>query len=133
MWLTGPLATRIPVERRPVALRVIKAFHTAVFFSVAGAIAMVVWDGLRQRPRRLTAGAVGVAVVESVVFASNNLVCPLTPLAEDLGAASGSVTDIYLPDSVSRRIPIVSVIALALGIALNLRARRLRGELIRAR
>jgi hypothetical protein len=132
MWLTGPLATRIPVDRRPVALTVIKAVHTAVFFSVAGAIVMVVWDGLRQRPRRLTAGAVGVAVIESVVFASNNLVCPLTPLAEELGAERGSVTDIYLPGWLSRRIPIISVSALALGIALNLRAWRQRGELGRA-
>ena len=113
-------------------LTAIKTIHTVAFFSVAGAIAMVVWDGVRQRPRRLTAAAVGVAVVESAVFASNNLVCPLTPLAEELGAASGSVTDIYLPGWLSRRIPIISVSALALGVALNLRAWRRRGELVRA-
>lgn len=132
-WLTTPVATRIPADRRPVALTAIKTIHTVVFFSVAGAIAMVVWDGVRQRPRRLTAAAVSVAVVESAVFASNNLVCPLTPLAEDLGAASGSVTDIYLPGWLSRRIPILSVSALGLGVALNLRAWQRRGDLIRAR
>lgn len=130
--LTTPVVTRIPVDRQPLALMVIKAVHTAVFFSVAGAIVMVVWDGLRQRPRRLTAAAVGTAVIESAVFASNNLVCPLTPLAEELGAGSGSVTDIYLPGWLSRRIPIISVSALALGVALNLRAWRRRVELVRA-
>ena len=103
-------------------MRAIKAAHTAVFFSVASLILLFAWDGLRHRPRRRTAIAAGIALSESVVFASNNLVCPLTPLAEQLGASSGSVTDIYLPDWLSRRIPLVGGSVLALGLVLNLRA-----------
>jgi hypothetical protein len=120
--ITRPLGARIPDRWRAPAVRAIKAAHTAVFFSVASLILLFAWDGLRHRPRRRTAIAAGIALSESVVFASNNLVCPLTPLAEQLGASSGSVTDIYLPDWLSRRIPLVGGSVLALGLVLNLRA-----------
>ena len=64
-----------------------------------------------------------MAVAESAVFASNNGVCPLTPLAEELGAESGSVTDIFLPDWISERIPLFGSATLVVGLVLNLRAR----------
>lgn len=116
-----PLAARIPVRRRPEALAAIKFIHTAVFFSVAALIALFTWDGIRQRPRRRTALAAVIALAEAAVFVSNNQVCPLTPLAEELGAASGSVTDIYLPGWLSRRTPLISGSALIVGMILNLR------------
>jgi hypothetical protein len=62
-----------------------------------------------------------VALAESAVYVSNNQVCPLSPLAEELGAENGSVTDILLPIWISRRIPLVSGTVLVLGIALNIR------------
>ncbi len=122
--LTKPLGAHLPVRFRPEALAAIKAIHTAVFFSVAGLIALFTWDGIRGRPRRRTAIAAVIALAEAAVYGSNNQVCPLTPLAEDLGAASGSVTDIYLPGWLSRRIPLISSVALIVGMILNLRARR---------
>jgi hypothetical protein len=103
-------------------LRAIKAVHTAIFFSMAGLILLFAWDGLQGRPRRRAAIAAGFALAETAVFASNNLVCPLTPLAEELGASSGSVTDIYLPDWLSRRIPLISGAVLVVGLVLNGRA-----------
>ncbi|MEW5992634.1 MAG: hypothetical protein AB1736_15005 [Chloroflexota bacterium] len=103
--LTTPLARRIPDARRGVAIVAIKAFHSAAFVSIAGLILLFTWDGLRGRLSRRTAIAATVAVAESAVYASNNQVCPLTPLVEELGAESGSVTDIFLPDWLSRRIP----------------------------
>jgi hypothetical protein len=124
--LTRPLAARIPLRYRPEALAIIKFIHTAVFFSVAGLIALFTWDGIRRRPRRRTAVAAVIALTEAAVYGSNNQVCPLTPLAEDLGAASGSITDIYLPGWLSRRIPLISSIALAIGMILNVDALRRR-------
>ncbi len=59
---------------------------------------------------------------KSAVYASNNQVCPLTPLAEELGASSGQVADIFLPSWFSRRIPILSVGILLVGLAFNTRA-----------
>jgi len=120
--LTIHLAAFIPARRRAAALAVIKALHTMVFASVGGAIGLFVWDGLRQRPGRRAAIALGVVLAESVVYASNNQVCPLTPLAEELGADRGSVADIFLPDWFARRIPLLGSTAVLLGLVLNLRA-----------
>jgi hypothetical protein len=112
----------IPARWRPVTLVAIKSFHTAIFAGIGATILLFAWDGLRGRPRRRTAWAMGVALGEAAVYVSNNQVCPLTPLAEELGAESGSVVDIFLPDAVARRIPVVSSAALLVGLALNLRA-----------
>ena len=117
--ITAPLARHTHPSGRPAVLAAIKAIHTAIFFAVAAQIAVIVWDGLRQRPGRRTALAFGIALGESAIYASNNQVCPLTPLAEELGAAKGSVADIFLPDAVSLRIPLVGGSALAVGLGLN--------------
>lgn len=122
--ITAPLSRLIPAARRPQALAAIKAIHTAVFLSIAGAILLTVADGVRGRPRRRTALAGGAVVAESILFVSNNQVCPLTPLAEELGAKRGSVVDIFLPAWAARRIPIVAGSAAVLALVLNLRALR---------
>lgn len=120
--LTTRMAALIPVRHRSAALSVIKGMHTVIFASVGSAIGLFVWDGLRRRPGRRAAVALGIVLTESAVFVSNNQVCPLTPLAEELGAERGSVADIFLPDWFARRIPLLGGSALALGLVLNLRA-----------
>lgn len=119
-YLTTPLAERIPAGRRPGVLVAIKAFHTAVFFSIASLVLLFAWDGLRQRPSRRTGIAAAVALAEALAYASNNQVCPLTPLAEEFGAESGSVVDIFLPGWMSERIPPISGAVLLVGLAANL-------------
>lgn len=121
-YLTAPAARAIPARWRAATLWGVKAFHTLIFASVAATIVLFVWDGLRGRPRRRTAYALGVGLAEGVIYVSNNQVCPLTPLAEAFGAESGGVVDIFLPDAVARRIPVASTTALLAGAALNLRA-----------
>ena len=120
--LTEPAGRAIPPAWRPATLWSIKAVHTVLFASIGAAIALFVWDGLTGRPRRRTASALAIALGETAVYLSNNQVCPLTPLAEELGAESGSVVDIFLPDAVARRIPLVGGTALVAGILLNVRA-----------
>jgi hypothetical protein len=130
--LTTPLAALIPPGWRATALTGIKAIHTAIFASVGALLLLIVWDGLRQRPGPRTLVAGGVVLAESVIYASNNQVCPLTPLAEQLGARRGSVADLFLPDWFSRRIPVVGASLLLMGLALNGSAwlgRHARGEL----
>jgi len=117
--LTNLLADIVRPEWRTSALTTIRAIHTAIFAAIGGAIVLVVWDGLRQSPRRRTVVAGGMVLVESAIYASNNQVCPLTPLAEQLGARRGSVADIYLPDWFSTRIPIIGGSSMLLGLALN--------------
>ncbi|HEY7526077.1 MAG TPA: hypothetical protein VIA82_04520 [Candidatus Limnocylindria bacterium] len=120
--LTQPASRALPPRWRAATLWWIKAIHTALFASIGAAIVLFVWDGFCGRPQRRTAVALGIALGETAVYVSNNQVCPLTPLAEELGAESGSVVDIFLPDAVARRIPIISSAALLLGMALNLRS-----------
>jgi hypothetical protein len=117
--LTAWLPAAIPVRHRPAALSLIRAAHTLIFASVAAAIAVVVWDGLRARPAGRTLLAGVVVIGESAVYASNNQVCPLTPLAEELGAESGAVADLYLPAWLARRIPVFATSAAVLGLVLN--------------
>ena len=126
--LTVPVANWMPVAWRAAALTGIKGLHTVIFASVCGAILLFAWEGLRQRPGRRAAIVLGVALGETAIYVSNNQVCPLTPLAEELGAERGSVSDIFLPDWVARRIPLFAGGAVLLGLVLNghalMRARR---------
>lgn len=122
VW-SGGLTTRlfglIPAGRRAAALAAIKALHTVIFASVGGAIGLFVWDGLRRRPGRRAAMALGVVLAESAVYVSNNQVCPLTPLATELGAGRGAVADLFLPGWLARRIPLLGSGALVLGLLLH--------------
>lgn len=120
--LTTPIARRTPASARPAVLTAIRAVHTVIFASVAAMIAVVLWDGLRGRPGRRTAAALAVVLAESLTYASNNQVCPLTPLAEEMGAERGSVVDLFLPEWAARRIPLVSVSLVIAGLVLNARA-----------
>ena len=102
-----------------IAGRLIKGIHTLAFAVIGGAILVFTWDGLTRRHGRRAGAAAVIGVTESIVYASNNLVCPLTPLAEELGAENGSVTDIYLPKWISDRVPLVGGSTLALGLLLH--------------
>ena len=101
-----------------------KGLHTAIFASMTVALGILVWDGVRQRPGRRSLLAGSLIVAEAAVYVSNDQVCPLTPLAEEIGAERGSVADIFLPDWIARRIPIIGSTALVLGVVLNLRSWR---------
>ena len=116
------MARFIPARLERAALVAIKAVHTVLFFSIASALVLTLWDGARGRPSRRTAVAGGVVVAETAIYLSNNQVCPLTPLAEQFGAERGSVVDMYLPASIARRIPLVAGSAAVLALGLNLRA-----------
>jgi hypothetical protein len=120
--LTRPAGGIIPPGARPATLAAIKAIHTVLFVSIGTAIAVFLWDGIRGDPSRRAAYALGVALGEAGIYVSNNQVCPLTPLAEELGAQRGAVVDMFLPGWAARRIPMVSTLALVVGAALHARA-----------
>jgi len=122
--LTVPLAAVIPPRCRTSILRGIKAFHTAAFVVISGALLVFAWEGMRGRRGALARGAATIAIAETAVYVSNNQVCPLTPLAEQLGATSGSVTDIYLPRWVSERVPAVGGSVLVIGLVAHVAAWR---------
>ncbi|MCU0484152.1 MAG: hypothetical protein MUC54_07810 [Chloroflexi bacterium] len=112
---------------RRFTLTMVRAVHSLVFFVELGAILWLVVSGLINRRDRTVAVAAALVAAEATVFVANSGVCPLTPLAERLGARRGSVSDIFLPDVIARTIPIWSSALVAAGIALHLRG------LVRAR
>ncbi len=102
----------------------VRAVHSAVFFVELGAIAWLVVTGLTGRRDRTVAVAAVLVAAEGVVWIGNDRVCPLTPLAERYGSASGSVSDIWLPDVVARTIPQWSIPLVTFGLLLHLRGIR---------
>jgi hypothetical protein len=106
---------------RRVGLVAIKASHSAIFFALAGALVDFFWSGVRGRSDRRAALA-GIAVsAEALIFAANGFRCPLTSIAEDLGAESGSVSDIYLPRPIGENLPYITGPVFAIGGLLHAR------------
>lgn len=125
--MTSPQPARpIPATARRAALAGVKAFHTAAFVVISGAIGVIVVDGLRGQPTARTGAAAGIALTECAVFAANGFVCPLTPLAERLGADRGSVSDIFLPDWLARNLTWIATPILVMGLVANVNALRRR-------
>jgi hypothetical protein len=107
-----------PTPRQLVA---VQAVHSAIFWIELGSIVWLVVSGAVGRRDRSVGIAAALVAAESVVFVANDRVCPLTPLAERFGAASGSVSDIWLPDAVARTIPYWTIPLIILGGALHAR------------
>jgi len=89
-------------------------------------MAYVLYAGVARRSNRRAAVAGAVVVGESLIFVGNGLRCPLTQLAERIGAEKGSVTDTYLPDWFARNLPALHVPLIVLAVLLH--ARNLRGR-----
>ena len=107
---------------RPWLLAAIRAIHTGIFLIMLSAIGWLVLTGLVGRRDRSVAIAACAVAAESAVFLANDHICPLTPLAERMGAENGSVSDIFLPDAVARTIPIWSTAMIVVAGLLHLRS-----------
>lgn len=115
-------------EREPTAvLSAIKLVHTLVWLSVESCMVYLLYAGLRGRSDRRAAYAASVVTGETLVFAANGFRCPLTQLAERHGAASGSVTDIYLPGWFARNLPAIHVPLILAAVRLHWRNLHRRG------
>ena len=82
---------------RKSALFLVKAFHSFAFLTIQSAIVYLVFKGQRGQPDRKAALAATIATAETLIYVGNGFRCPLTGLAERLGAEHGAVTDIFLP------------------------------------
>ena len=107
-------------RRQGGTLAAIRAAHSAVFLVELGAILWLVATGITGRRDRTVGVAAVLVAVEAVVFVANDGVCPLTPLAERHGATNGGVSDIFLPDTIARTIPLWASALVALAAVLHL-------------
>lgn len=100
----------MPSERsNNLRLGVIKAVHTAIWATVEAAVGYLIFSGITKRTNRLVTGSAALVVAETAIFTINGFTCPLTQLAESVGADSGSVTDIYLPRWLARNLPAIHI------------------------
>jgi hypothetical protein len=111
-----------PLNR--LALASIRAVHSLVFLVELTSICWLVVTGATGRRDRSVALAAGLVAAEASVWIANDRVCPLTPIAERMGASRGSVSDIYLPDVAARTLPIWSSALLVLAAVLHVRSAR---------
>ena len=93
-----------PRRRRQAVLTAVKLIHTLVWFSIESCMVYVLWAGFRRQSGRRAAIAAGVVATESLIFAANGFRCPLTEIAERVGAERGSVTE-HLPSALVRPQP----------------------------
>jgi predicted benzoate:H+ symporter BenE len=113
--------------RNEHALTAVRAIHTLVWLSIESCMAYLLYTGFARRSDCRAAVAGAVVLGECVVFAANGLRCPLTDVAESLGAEHGSVTDSYLPTWFARNLPAIHVPLLIVTVILhrrNLRHRK---------
>ena len=101
---------------RRAAVVAVKLVHSVIFLSIAASVLHIFYAGVTNRVSRWTTVALTLALGESVVFAGNRFRCPLRTLAEDLGAESGQVTDIFLPRWFANRIPWIFTPLLVIGM-----------------
>ncbi len=115
--------------RRRTALTAITLVHTLAWFSIESCMVYVLWAGFTRQSDRRAAIAAGVVAGETAIFVANRFRCPLTDVAERLGAERGTVTDIYLPRWFAHNLPAIHVPLIALAgylHARNLRSTRSR-------
>jgi hypothetical protein len=110
------------------ALVAVKAAHTFVWAGVESCMVYLLYAGWMHRSDRRAAVAAGVVAAEMAVFAGCGFRCPLTGVAERLGADDGSVTDIFLPRPVARALPAIHVPLVVLAVALHVRNIRQRQQ-----
>jgi hypothetical protein len=114
---------RLPqAAHRPLYI-VVKAVHSVAFFILQSAILYLLYKAIRGESDRHAGAAALLVGGECAIYAGNGFRCPLTGLAEELGAASGSVTDIFLPQWLARNI--ANIYGPTFAVALLLHARNL--------
>jgi hypothetical protein len=111
----------LPNWARTPALFGVKSAHSFAFFVIQSAICYLLYSGLRSQTDRRAAIAAAIATGETLIYAGNGFRCPLTGLAEDLGAERGSVTDIFLPRWLAANIARIYGPLFALGLVLHAR------------
>ena len=87
-----------------VTIRQVKLVHTAIFVVLSGCVLYVLLSGASNRITPGTWVAIAAVLIEGVVLVTFGWKCPLTLVAERLGARDGSVSDIFLPKWFADRI-----------------------------
>jgi hypothetical protein len=102
-----PRHVRRPRSSDALLLKAIKIVHTLAWFSIESSMVYVLYAGSARRSDRRAGIAAGIVAGEALIFAANGFRCPLTEVAERLGAERGLVTDIHLPRWLAHNLPAI--------------------------
>jgi hypothetical protein len=80
----------------------IKFVHSFIFIIMVICLFYILYCAIAGRYDWTLLVALIIIFLEGLALLFNRGRCPLTTLAENYGAASGSVTDIFLPDWLTR-------------------------------
>jgi hypothetical protein len=94
----------------------VKVVHTVIFWLLSACVVHVLWSAVAGRIGTWTWVAAGLVLVEGIVLVAFGWTCPLTILTERMGAARGSVSDIFLPAWLAERIFPICGTAYAAGL-----------------
>lgn len=108
-------------QPRHAAIAAVKTVHTLAWLSVEACVIYTLYAGFAGRTDKRAAAAAAVVAGEVLLFAGNGFRCPLTELAGRLGAQSGSVTDIFLPEWLARNLPEIHAPLVVLTVYLHAR------------
>lgn len=82
----------------------IKLIHSILFFLIVVCTLYILYVAIIDKIDVLAWIAFGIVITELAVLVLNDWQCPLTTYAEQQGAASGSVADLFLPEWLSDRL-----------------------------
>lgn len=97
---------------------VVKLVHSVIFFFVVACLGYILYCGIARRYDWTLLVALVVVCLEGLVILVNRGKCPLTGLAEKYGAASGTVTDIFLPIWFTRHVFRIAVVVVIIELVL---------------
>jgi hypothetical protein len=81
---------------------------------MAASVLYILFAGLFGWHGRTLVAALGLVLIECVVFAGNGFKCPLTTLAQRHGAVKGYVFDTFIPERWTRyTVPVFTTILVA--------------------
>jgi hypothetical protein len=75
----------------------VKFFHALIFAFQVSCIFYALYCGIANQITLWTWGALAIILVESLILMALGWKCPLTTLAERMGAENGSVAEYFMP------------------------------------
>ncbi len=98
VWMTDKVSTHYK------SITLVKTVHTVAFYLMSAVLMLMVYEVIADRITLITWHAAGLFLAEGIVLVLNRGRCPLTSMAERLGASSGQITDLFLPKWFADRI-----------------------------
>lgn len=96
----------------------IKTVHSVLFFLLSACVLYTLYSGVVGRITVATWIAVLFVACEGIVLIITRWKCPLTTLAERLGAPNGAVADLFLPQWFADRLFLICGVTMVFAVAL---------------